>query len=118
MNQDSPAAREIAEAVSRQIQGILAPLSHIAGSLDKSSRRLDEIDKRVMLLEATHMRPEIERLERAIESLEKQVDALNTWRHQVNGAMTLFNWVRSSWPFFVALGGTILAYIQFGDPGK
>lgn len=120
---DETSARMIAEIIGQRISVILSPVQaltttaeRIVDHLDEISRRLNEIDKRVVHLEAAPLRPEIERQIRNVDDIRKEIALLQAWKHQVEGAMNLFSWVKSSWPLLVSVGGAITAYKLWGDP--
>lgn len=109
---DSAAVRVLAEEFGKRVETLLGPL---VLTVEKIGDRLDHMHERVLHLEHEVKSPEFKILSGSVEDLKSRVESLQTWQHQVSGALKLFDFIRTAWPFFAALAG-LLAYYYL-DPG-
>lgn len=110
---DDDVVGQITEAIRAQNQGALESTAALVRTLDRIATRVDDVDRRLMRVEASTMDRDLRRLDEELDKLTASVERLSTWQAHMTGAMGLFNWVRSSWPLFAAIGVGLLAWLDF-----
>lgn len=114
---DEDLVRSIVEAMREQNQGVVESTAALVRTIDRIATRLDDVDRRLMRVESASYDRDMARMTEDLSRLTAEVAGLSTWRAHVGGAMGLFNWVRSSWPLFVSIGGLLALYLELRRRG-